>query len=117
MPSGEAPIASALFALGIASWNVQNLRSKGDSLLKAVAATGASLSAADHFAGRQPYTLTIQIPHFYSADARGFRRPIEEDKFLVTHEEIKQLFPGYSRLNVSDLPPSFLPVITRETRV
>ncbi len=39
-------------------------------------------------------TVLMRLPLFYSPDARGERRPVEDEKFLQTADEIAQKFGG-----------------------
>lgn len=84
-----------LLKLGVASWNVQRLQIESrliDSKPQA--------DVPEHFRGLLTYRMMLQVPKFYNADRRGVRKPIESVKFDLTLEEIKQRFPGHSRLDL-----------------
>lgn len=42
----------------------------------------------------QQVTVLIPLPIFYNPDAQGARGPIEDDKFIITAEEISRRFGG-----------------------
>ncbi len=39
-------------------------------------------------------TVLMRLPLFYNPDARGERKPVEDEKFVQTAEEIAQKFGG-----------------------
>ena len=50
-------------------------------------------------------TVLMRLPLFYSPDARGERKPVEDEKFLQTADEIAQKFGG-SEEEIGDDAPS-----------
>ncbi len=55
--------------------------------------------------GERTATILVMLPVFYNADAQGVRKPIEDEKFEMTMQEIARRFGGGTLFRFSEGNP------------